>query len=120
MTRIGSIGVSKFIDWDVRASFYVSLALIKTTPGLNGEFLTYSIQGDYFQRELWKKTIHVAFPKKINLGEIGNCSLHLPNIEEQKKLANFLAAIDRKIKLITTQLEKAQSFKKGLLQQMFV
>ena len=29
MTRIGSIGVCKYIDWDVDASFYVSLALLK-------------------------------------------------------------------------------------------
>ena len=29
MTRIGSIGDCKLIDWDVNASFYVSLALLK-------------------------------------------------------------------------------------------
>ena len=29
MTRIGSIGVAKLIDWEVKASFYVSLALLK-------------------------------------------------------------------------------------------
>lgn len=29
MTRIGDIGTIKFIDWDIEASFYVSLALLK-------------------------------------------------------------------------------------------
>ena len=29
MTRIGSIGVCKYVDWEVEASFYVSLALLK-------------------------------------------------------------------------------------------
>src|SRR5690606_9072791 len=29
MTRIGSIGVCKYIDWEIDASFYVSLALLK-------------------------------------------------------------------------------------------
>ena len=29
MTRIGSIGCCKYIDWEVKASFYVSLALLK-------------------------------------------------------------------------------------------
>ena len=32
MTRIGSIGDCKLIDWDVDASFYVSLALLKIKP----------------------------------------------------------------------------------------
>ena len=29
MTRIGDVGNAKYIDWNVRASFYVSLALLK-------------------------------------------------------------------------------------------
>ena len=29
MTRIGNVGTAKLIDWDVEASFYVSLALFK-------------------------------------------------------------------------------------------
>lgn len=40
--------------------------------------------------------------------------------EEQTQIANFLSAIDDKIKLVSTQLANTQQFKKGLLQQMFV
>ena len=40
--------------------------------------------------------------------------------DEQKKIADFLMAIDKKISLVNQELELAQSFKKGLLQQMFV
>jgi len=42
------------------------------------------------------------------------------SIEEQTKIAAFLTAIDRKIDLVSQQLEQAKAFKKGLLQQMFV
>jgi len=44
----------------------------------------------------------------------------VPSIEEQTQIANFLSAIDTKIELANTELEKTQEFKKGLLQQMFV
>lgn len=120
MTRIGSIGKVKYIDWNVKASFYVSLALIKYNLSYNSKYLSFLIESQFFQKELWKRTIHVAFPKKINLREIGECNVLLPILIEQEKIANFLSSIDRKIELIEAELEKNKEFKKGLLQQMFV
>ena len=43
-----------------------------------------------------------------------------PIIDEQQKIATFLSAVNKKIDLIKKQIEKTQTFKKGLLQQMFV
>jgi len=121
MTRIGDIGTSRHLDWDVRASFYVSLALIKLQQNLMiPEFAHQSISARYFQLELWKRTIHVAFPKKINLGEIGECEIKVPSLAEQTKIADFLSAIDRKIEAVANQITETQTYKRGLLQQMFV
>ena len=120
MTRIGDIGTAKYIDWDVNASFYVSLAFIKHSDLFNSNYLSHYISTQNFQKELWKRTIHVAFPKKINLGEIGECEVELPPLPEQTKIANFLSVIDDKINHTQTQIEKAEVWKKGLMQRMFV
>ena len=120
MTKIGDIGTARLIDWDVEASFYVSLALIKQSKDVSSKFLNQYISSRNFQLELWKRIIHVAFPKKINLGEIGNCLVKLPVMEEQKKIADFLSAIDVKIEKVSNQITQTQTFKKGLLQHMFV
>lgn len=120
MTRIGDIGTSRLIDWNVKASFYVSVALLKQNDSYNSSYLNQFIKSSIFQRDLWKRTIHVAFPKKINLGEIGNCVVLTPCLKEQAKIANFLSSLDKKIDLHKTQLDKMKTWKKGLLQKMFL
>lgn len=119
MTRIGDIGTSRYIDWDVNASFYVSIALIKQSSKCNSKYIHHFIGTKYFQNELWNRTIHVAFPKKINLGEIGNCLINLPCLTEQALIANLLSALDEKISQTQKQIEKTEIWKNGLMQKMF-
>ena len=45
--------------------------------------------------------------------------LKIPSQKEQQKIAVFLTSIDKKIELVTQLIKRAQTFKKGLLQQMF-
>jgi type I restriction enzyme S subunit len=47
-------------------------------------------------------------------------SFKLPSIQEQIKISNFLSDIDLKIDALNTKIENSKTFKKGLLQQMFV
>jgi len=119
MTRIGNIGMAKYIDWNVNASFYVSLALIKKNESFNSKFLSQLIHSPNFQRQLWKRTIHVAFPQKINLGEIGKCESILPTKPEQQKIAAFLTAVDNKIEQLSKKQELLSEYKKGVMQQIF-
>lgn len=118
MTRIGNIGTAKCLTWDVQASFYVSLALFKSNKQFDSNYLSYYINSNEFHRELWKRTIHVAFPKKINLGEIGHCLVKLPSLEEQQKIAAVLTNADQELELLEQQLADLKQEKKALMQQL--
>lgn len=44
----------------------------------------------------------------------------IPSLSEQKKIVAFVGSLDEKLVAINKQIELTQTFKKGLLQQMFV
>ena len=56
----------------------------------------------------------------VSGADIKKLKISVPNLIEQTKIANFLSAIDDKINRTQKQIEKAEVWKKGLMQQMFV
>ncbi len=56
----------------------------------------------------------------IGVSDFFDIELHVPGLEEQTKIANFLSAIDEKITTKKVELDKLKAWKQGLLQQMFV
>lgn len=118
MTRIGDIGTSRLIDWDVAASFYVSLTLFKNKTKNNFTYINHFINSSGFKLELNKRIIHVAFPKKINLGEIGLCKVVIPPLPEQTAIANLLSTWDKAIQTTNALIEQKQNRKKWLMQML--
>ena len=109
MTRIGDIGTPCIVPTNEALGYYVSLALIRPLEKLQSCFLNYAIQSNSFKRELYKRTIHVAFPQKINKEDIGKCKLDVPSIEEQSRIGDLLSLIDERI---TTQKKIIEDLKK--------
>lgn len=118
MTRIGDIGTAKYVDWSPRASFYVTLALIKCNDKVNSKFITFSINSNNFKKEIYGKTLHVAFPNKINLGDIGECFLLLPPLPEQNRIVLVLETWDKAIEKLTKKIEFKKNIKQGLMQRL--
>ncbi|MDQ6478862.1 restriction endonuclease subunit S [Dyadobacter sp. LHD-138] len=56
----------------------------------------------------------------LSSSKLASVMIPFPSKEIQTKIANFLSAINKKIDHTKTQIDKAEQWKNGLLQQMFV
>ena len=119
MTRIGDIGTPAIVYNNNELAYYVSLALLKPKKVLSS-FLKFAIEANAFQKELWKRSIHVAFPKKINKEEIGECKLSIPSNEEQKQVAELLLKIDERILTQSKIIEDFETLKKGIWNHIYL
>lgn len=121
MTRItaGVIGDTTIVPDNNPLAYYVSLALIRPKK-IMASYLEKYIGSNQFKEELHKRIIHTAFPKKINLGEIGQCIVSCPcNDSEQEKIGSFFKQLDKTITLHQRKLEQLKELKKAYLQVMF-
>ena len=89
----------------------VSVAYFKyflKTPKMIKEYLISSEQGASVVR------------RNLNLDLFKQIKLLIPSVKEQQKIADFLSAIDASIEKVNEQISQTQSFKKAMLQQLFV
>lgn len=118
MTRIGSIGDCKLIDWDVNASFYVSLALLKIKEEFSANFIYHYSKSSAFKKEVELNSLQTAIPKKINLGPISSVKIQLPDFQEQNRIGSILTDLETEIEILESKLEKFKLIKSGMMQNL--
>ena len=118
MTRIGDVGTTNVICSTQPIAYYVSLALLKNKNS-DPYFLSTVISSGSVQSDIWKRTLHIAFPKKINKSEIEKVIIPLPSYVEQTQIGNFFKQLDDTIALHQGTLEKYQKLKISYLEKMF-
>lgn len=97
--------------------FYATEHAVVTSAKSGNEidWLFYQLE----KMDLNQYAIGVAQPG-LSVTSLNSLSTLVPSRSEQAKIASFLSTIDTKIASVASQLEQMESFKKGLLQQMFV
>jgi len=119
LTRIGSIGKTKLIDWDVNASIYVSLALLKIGDNIDSRYLYMYTKSRQFSLDIENRSLMNAVPQKINMGDIHSVPISLPpDINEQVRIAKILSDMDTEISTLESKLEKYKQIKQGMMQNL--
>jgi type I restriction enzyme S subunit len=108
--------VGKIVD-DGIAYINQRVALFRSNECLD---FFYQLVQTYFFKNYINSTPSASAQPNISNSDILDFESFFPSIEEQTLIANFLSAIDEKIKRNNMQIEKIEIWKKGLLQKMFV
>lgn len=101
----------KFVDFPFKAksSAMKILKIVNDTDDIR-----------FFFAAMCQIRFQVGEHKRHWIGEYQELAVPYPHPDEQRKIADFLSAIDGKIELASQKLAQAKAFKRGLLQQMFV
>lgn len=104
----------------VVSTLYICFAL---KPSIDSNFFQHYVDSGTLVQELSSVAQEGARNHgllNISLSDFFSVDLFVPSLPEQKKIAEFLTAIDERIDHTTAQLTHTKQWKKGLLQQMFV
>lgn len=80
----------------------------------------------FFKSKRGKHLLELASPggagrnKTLGQSNFAELKVTFPCLDEQRKIADFYEALEKKIEAAQQQIDLTQTFKKGLLQQMFV
>ena len=112
----GSIAIiSKKFDNYICSNAIMSFSI----SNANIYFIYYQIsQSDYINKRSYMA--NGTGQKELSEKDFLNFDIKIPNIEEQNQIANLFSNLDRKIELETKKLQDLKTYKKGLLQQMFI
>jgi len=120
LSNVGSIGeVFRVPLIDKPMTLAPNTYLINFNDDNNEEFIYQILKSQNFKNKLLSTVASSGF-RAINKSNLRSVKIKKPFKKEQQKIASFLSSIDKKIDLAKQQIEKTQTFKKGLLQQMFV
>ncbi|MZQ48797.1 MAG: restriction endonuclease subunit S [Bacteroidales bacterium] len=114
--NVGSIGFSGDLKDIIISSLYVCF---KTKQGLEDAYLLHYLKTFQFNKSVLQN-VEGGVRDYLFYENFSNIKINLPSNKEQLKIANFLSTIDDKINHTQKQINKAEVWKKGLMQQMFV
>jgi type I restriction enzyme S subunit len=119
LTRVGAgIGKAAFVDIDFEFSVYVSLTLIQCKGMLDGNFLTFLLNTNYYQYLANRDQFAGGGVQNLNVQMVKGYPVSIPPLPEQIKIAEILSTWDNAINTVQKLLTNSQQQKKALMQQL--
>ena len=118
LSKNGTIGLTKVIDWQDEFSFFVSLCLIKLRSELNAHYFEAFFNSPLVDQQLFFGSFRTSVTN-LHLERIKELLIVVPPIEEQRELVEHISEIssplDEAITLKQTQITALREYKTSLI-----
>lgn len=112
--NVGSIALLESYEIGILSPMYVVFECLKNS---DNRFLKFWFQSHNFIGNLYKY-LAGSVRKSLNFKDMKTISIKLPNLNEQQKIAEVLAACDDEINLLNLKLENLKKQKQDLMQKL--
>lgn len=105
-------------DFNISVSGYYNV--FSTNPGFNSDFLEMYLKS--YKMILHYKAIATGSlieKQRVHFSQFVKTKRPMPSVEEQNKIGDFLALLDRKIEKQQEKIADLEQFKKGVMQKIF-
>ena len=121
LSKNGTIGVTRVIDWDFDFSIFVSLCLIKFKADIfSPQFFSYLFQSQVIDQQL-RESSKTTTVTNLHLDKISELFVVKPSLPDQHAIANFLdrktQQIDELIRAKERKIELLGEYRASLIHQ---
>ncbi len=118
LTVVGTLGrIALVKNYYKNFTLQRSVAIIRSSRKIVPEYLYYTCESEYFQKQL-KLRSNASAQAGVYLGELEKIKIPIPPIKEQKQIAKILSTTDDKLDTLRAKKEKYETLKKGLMQKL--
>ena len=89
LSKNGTIGLMKIVNWDWKFSVFVSLCLIKFEDTLLNSFFYYFFKSNVVERQIFESSQKTSVTN-LHLEKIKELRITIPSLKEQTQIANYL------------------------------
>ena len=120
LSKNGTIGITKVVDWDWDFSIFVSLCLIKPDRQLNVDYLNYFFKSEIMDIQIKNGSKQITVTN-LHLDKIRDFYIVTPPIDEQilivEKLKNIEQKFNDSLANIKSQIKTLKAYRKSLIHE---
>ena len=119
LSKNGTIGIPKVVDWDWEFSVFVSLALIKIKDHLlDVSYLSHYLSSEFMKQQI-KERSKQGTVTNLHLEEIREFDIPVPpTLEEQRAIDTILTDMTNDINSLENKKSKYLYIKQGMMQEL--
>ena len=117
LTIVGTIGKTAIVETENKFTLQRSVAIIRPQKYINGKYLYYYLGTKFYLRQLLFESNESA-QSGVYLGSLAKSKVIKLEKDMETKFITVLEILDRKIEIITRNIEEYNKLKQGLMQQL--